>query len=46
MKMIKAVSEHAELVGYTHSNAWKSTYHDIFPKEYLEMDSIDKNTPV
>lgn len=23
MKMIKAATEHAELVGYVHSNAWK-----------------------
>lgn len=42
MKMIKAAAEHAELVGYVHSNAWKNTYQDIFPEEYLEMDTVEK----
>ena len=42
MRIIKATAEHADMVGYIHSNAWKSAYQDIFPKEYLEADTIDK----
>lgn len=42
MKIIKAASEHAELVGYVHSNTWKSTYRDLFPKQYMEMDTAEK----
>lgn len=42
MKIIKAAAEHAELVGYVHSNAWKSTYQNLFPKQYLEMGTIER----
>lgn len=40
MQIIKATIEHAEIIGYIHSNAWQSTYRDIFPKEYLAADMI------
>lgn len=42
MKIIRATKEHAELVGYVHSNAWKSTYQNLFPKQYLEMDTVER----
>lgn len=42
MKIIKAAAEHADLVGFIHSNAWRSTYQDIFPKEYLITNTVDK----
>ena len=42
MKIIRATKEHAELVGYVHSNAWKSTYQNLFPKQYLEIDTVEK----
>lgn len=40
MQIIKATLEHADLIGYIHSNAWQSAYRDIFPKEYLAADTI------
>lgn len=42
MKIIRATIEHVDMVGYVHSNAWKSTYQNIFSKEYLETDTINK----
>ncbi|MBD5508687.1 MAG: GNAT family N-acetyltransferase [Lachnospiraceae bacterium] len=42
MKIISATIEHVDMVGYVHSTAWKSTYQNIFSKEYLGTDTIDK----
>lgn len=42
MKIIRATKEHAELAAYVHANAWKSTYQALFPKQYLEMDTVEK----
>lgn len=42
MNIIRATIEHVDLVGYVHSTAWKSTYQNIFSKEYLSTDMIDK----
>ncbi len=42
MKIIRASIEHADMVAYVHSTAWKSTYQNIFSKEYLRTDTIDK----
>lgn len=42
MKIIRASIEHVNMVGFVHSTAWKSTYQNIFSKEYLGTDTIDK----
>lgn len=42
MKIFKATPEYADLLGFIHSNAWRSTYRDIFPKEYLATDTVGK----
>lgn len=42
MKIIKATPEYADLVGFIHFNAWRSTYRDIFPKEYLATNTVGK----
>ena len=32
----------AEVVGFVHSTAWKQAYTDVFPEEYLNVDTPDK----
>lgn len=41
MKIVKAEIGHADIFGQVHSKAWKQTYADIFPKEYLSLDTPD-----
>lgn len=42
MKMIEATYEDADLVGEVHSLAWKQTYEDVFPEEYIITDTEEK----
>lgn len=42
MYIVKATRTDAEVVGYVHSTAWKQTYTDIFPAEYLKQDTPQK----
>ncbi len=42
MEIIKAEKENAEVVGQIHSKAWKQTYTDVFPSEYLTEDTPKK----
>ena len=44
MKIIEAAKTDAQTVGYVHSTAWKQTYMDIFPTEYLKQDTPQKRT--
>lgn len=42
MKIIEADKAHADIIGYIHSTAWKQTYRNIFPSEYLNSDTADQ----
>lgn len=42
MEIIRATIEHVDMVGYVHFNAWKNTYQNLFSKEFLKTDTIDK----
>ena len=42
MNMIEASYDDADLVGEVHSLAWKQTYGDIFPTEYIMADTTEK----
>lgn len=42
MKIVKANIAHAEIIGNIHSEAWKQTYENLFPLEYLNRDTADK----
>lgn len=41
MEIIKAEMGRADIYGKVHSQAWKQAYTDIFPKEYLCLDTPD-----
>ncbi len=41
MEIIKAEMGYADIYGKVHSQAWKQAYTDIFPKEYLCLDTPD-----
>lgn len=44
MDIVKADVEHANIVGWVHSTAWKQAYKDVFPYEYLNEDTPEKRT--
>ena len=42
MRIVEARSSDANLVGSIHSMAWKETYENIFEREYLAQDTVEK----
>lgn len=44
VELRKAMLSDADCIGKIHSKAWKQSYENIFPREYLDKDSAQIRT--
>lgn len=42
IRIIRALPEHAEEIGYVHYTAWEETYRGLIPDEVLDSRSLEK----